>query len=149
MSKDINNINTYETRTTVNTTKWRPIYEVIYEAYIKDSKIFSYDFIKECTDNSNKAHDITHEVKNNIKRMAMEQVLYEKVIMLRRKDFNFFATDKNKNEAKFKLQGQPARSQRWVDLDLDWIEANFSTRETNYYKKRFQSHDDTQDINTF
>ena len=29
MSKDINNIDTYETRTKVNTTKWRQIYEVI------------------------------------------------------------------------------------------------------------------------
>ena len=51
MSKDINKINTYETRTKVNTTKWRPIYEVLYEAYIKDSKIFSDDFIKERMDN--------------------------------------------------------------------------------------------------
>ena len=46
MSKDINNIGTYETRTKVNTKKWNPIYEVIDEAYIKDSNIFSYDFIK-------------------------------------------------------------------------------------------------------
>ena len=46
MSKDINNIDTYETRTKLNTTKWRPIYEVIDEAYIKDSKIFSDYFIK-------------------------------------------------------------------------------------------------------
>ena len=41
MRKDINNIDTYETRTKVNTTKWRPIYEVIYEADIKGS-IFSH-----------------------------------------------------------------------------------------------------------
>ena len=71
MSKYVNNIDTYETRKKVNTTKWWPIYEVIDEAYIKDSKIFSDDFIKECTDNSNKAHDIPREIKNNIKRMAM------------------------------------------------------------------------------
>ena len=47
MSKDIENIDTYETRTKVNTTKWSPIYEVIDKAYIKDSKTFSGDFIKE------------------------------------------------------------------------------------------------------
>ena len=63
MSKDINNIKIYETRTKVNTTKWRSIYEVIDEAYIKDSKIFSDDFIKECMDNSNEAHDIPRELK--------------------------------------------------------------------------------------
>ena len=61
----------------------------------------------------------------------------------------FVATDQNKNEAKFKFQGQSARSQRWFDLDLYWIELNFSTFEPNFYKKRFQSHNDTQDINTF
>ena len=46
MSKDINNIDTYETRTKVNTKKWSPIHELIEEAYIKDSKIFSDGFIK-------------------------------------------------------------------------------------------------------
>ena len=51
MSKDINNIDNYETRTKLNTTKWRTIYEVIYEAYIKYYKIFSDNFIKECIDN--------------------------------------------------------------------------------------------------
>ena len=38
MSKDIENIENDETRTKFNTTIWRPIYEGIYEAYIKDSK---------------------------------------------------------------------------------------------------------------
>ena len=41
--QDINNIETYETRTKVNTTKWRPIYEVIHEVYIKESKISPED----------------------------------------------------------------------------------------------------------
>ena len=61
----------------------------------------------------------------------------------------FVATNKNKNEAKFKFQGQSARSQRWFDLDLYWIGVNFSTREPDFYKKLFQSHDNTQNINTF
>ena len=47
-SQDINNIDTYETRTKVNTTKWRPIYEVIDEAYIGESNLFPEDFIREC-----------------------------------------------------------------------------------------------------
>ena len=37
-SQDINSIDNYETRTKVNTTKWRPIYEVIDKAYIEESK---------------------------------------------------------------------------------------------------------------
>ena len=59
------------------------------------------------------------------------------------------ATDTKKNEAKFKFQGQSARSQIWFDLDLDWIKINFSSHEPDFYKKSFQSHDDTQDDNTF
>ena len=43
-------------------------------------------------------------------------------------------------EAKFKFQGQSAISQRWFDLDLDWIEVNFSTSEPDFYRKKFQSH---------
>ena len=81
--------------------------------------------------------------------MAMEKILYAQVVKLCRKDLKFVATDKNKNEAKFKFQGQSVRSQLWFDLDLDWIEINFSTREPDFYKKLFQIHDDTQDNNTF
>ena len=51
MSKDIENINTYESRKKCNTTKWRPIYEVIDEAFIKDYKILPGDFIKEYKNN--------------------------------------------------------------------------------------------------
>ena len=75
--------------------------------------------------------------------MAMEQGLYAQVVMLRRKDLEFIAANKNKNEAKFKFQGQSARSQGWFYLNFDCIEVNFSTREPDFYKKIFQSHDDT------
>ena len=51
----------------------------------------------------------------------MEQVLYAQVVNLRRKDLKFIAANKNKNEAKFKFQGQSARSQRWFDLEFDCI----------------------------
>ena len=47
MCQDIKNINPYETRKTVNTKKWRPIYEVIDESYIKDSNISPENFIGE------------------------------------------------------------------------------------------------------
>ena len=60
MGQDIKNIGTYETRTNVNTTNWRPIYEVIDEAYIK---YFPDYFIRDCKNNSNKARDIPHNVK--------------------------------------------------------------------------------------
>ena len=86
-------------------------------------------------DNSNKAHDIPREVKNNIKLMEMEQGLHVKVVKLRRKDLKFVATDRNTNEAKFKFQGLSERSQRWFDIDLDWIEVIFSSCEPDFYKK--------------
>ena len=42
-----------------------------------------------------------------------------------------------------------ARSQLWFDLDLDWIDINFSTPEPDLYGKLFQSHDNKQDKDTF
>ena len=100
-------------------------------------------------DNVNDDQFIPLDMKNNIKRMSMEQGLYSQVIMLRQKYLKFVATDKNKNEAKFKFQGQYARSQRWFDLNFYFIEVNFSTHEPDFYKKPFQSHDNTQDTNKF
>ena len=38
MSQDIDNVDTYETITKVNTTKWIPLYAVIDQAYIEESK---------------------------------------------------------------------------------------------------------------
>ena len=137
MSQYISNIDNYETRTKVNTTIWRLIYDVIDEAYIKESNIFPEKFIRECKNNSNEAQFIPSDVKKNIKLMAMEQSLYAQVVNIFRKDSKFVATDKNKNEAKFKFQGQYARSQLWFDLDLNWVEINFITREPDFYKKPF------------
>ena len=77
--------------------------------------------------------------------MAMEQSLYAQVIMFWRKDLKFDAADKNKNASKFTFQSQSARSRYWFDLDLDCIDINFSTREPNFYKKRFQNHDNEQE----
>ena len=79
---DIENINMFENRNKVNTIKWRPIYEVIDEAYFIGSKLFSDDFIQECKDNANEARFIPLEMKNNLKRMETEQGLYAQVIML-------------------------------------------------------------------
>ena len=78
-----------------------------------------------------------------------EQGLYAQVVKIRQNDLKFVAANKNKNEAKFKFQGQSTRSQRWFDLEFYWIEVNFSTREPDFYKKLFQKHDNTQDTNTF
>ena len=75
--------------------------------------------------------------------MDTEQVLYAKVVKLCRKDLKFIVENKNKNEAKFKSQGQSERSQHWFDLDFDWIGVNFITREPDFYNKPFQIHDDT------
>ena len=49
----------------------------------------------------------------------MGKVLYAQGVMLCRKDLKITEASKNKNEAKFKFQGQSARSQRWFDLDFD------------------------------
>ena len=46
--------------------------------------------------------------------------------------------NKNKNEAKFKFEGQYARPQRWFDIDFDWIEEKFSTRAPGFYRKYFK-----------
>ena len=81
--------------------------------------------------------------------MAMEQGLYAQVAKISRKDLKFIAANNNKNEAKFKFQGQSSRFEHFFDLDFDWNEVNFITCEPDFYKKPFQRHSNTQDINKF
>ena len=64
--------------------------------------------------------------------MAMEQGFYAQVVVLRRKYLKFTEANKNKNDAKFKFQGQSTISQRWFDLEFDWTEVNFITREPDF-----------------
>ena len=66
MDIDIDKINTYELRNKVNTTKCRPIYEVIDEAYFIDSKLFSDDFMQQCKENANEYQFTPFENKDNI-----------------------------------------------------------------------------------
>ena len=69
--------------------------------------------------------------------MDTEKLLYAQVVMISRNNLKIFAEGKNKNEAKFKFQGQSARSQCWFDLDFDCIEVNFITRETDLCNQIF------------
>ena len=135
MNQDIETIEKYENRTVFQRTKWRPIYEVIDDDYIKNSYISPDGFIIKCKQFPNEPQNVSVVLKNNIKRMAMEQSLYAQVIKFRKKYLLFDAADKNKNESKFKFQGQSARLQLWFDLELYWIDMDFSTREPGFYKK--------------
>ena len=70
--------------------------------------------------------------------MRIEESLKSKVG--NRIDFaNAIAANKNKNVAEFKLQSQSTRSKRWFDLDFDWIEVNFITREPDLYQIFFRA----------
>ena len=110
--------------------------------------MFPDDFITKCKQCPNEPQNMSSDVKNNIKRMEMGQSFYAQVIMFRRKDLKFDAEDKN-TKKQFKFKGQSGRSRLWFDLDLDWIDIHFSTREPYFYKKIFQSHNNEQDTNTF
>ena len=121
MNIDIENINTIEKIHKVRTKWWRTIYEVIQQDIFEETDTFPDDFIKHCKKNANEAQNIPLEVKNNMKQMSKEQGFDAKVVMLRQKYLKITESNKSKNEAKFKFQGQSARSQRWFDLDFDWI----------------------------
>ena len=77
--------------------------------------------MKQFKDNENEAQFIPLDVKNNIRRLSTEQGLYAQRVKPYLKDLEFIAENKNKNEAKLKFQGLSERSQRWFDLDLDWV----------------------------
>ena len=64
--------------------------------------------------------------------MAMGQGLYAQVFMIRQKDSD------NKKEKlktkKYNFQGQSSISIHWFDINHEWLEENFMTREPYFYK---------------
>ena len=63
MDIDIENISTFEKTNKVNTIKWRPIYEVIDEAYFIGYKILPDYFMQEYKDNANIAQFVPLEIR--------------------------------------------------------------------------------------
>ena len=106
----IENINIIENIKKVYTKQWRTIHEVIKPYFKKETDISPDDFIKKRKDSANEARFLPLEVNNNIKWMAIEQALYAQVVVICRKGLKFTEPNKNKNEAKFKSQGQFSRS---------------------------------------
>ena len=78
--------------------------------FFYEANIFPDDFMKYCNNNKNQSRIIPIEVENNMKIMSMEQGLYAKVVMLCRNNLKITGANKNKNEDKFKFQGQSERS---------------------------------------
>ena len=58
------------------------------------------------------------------------------MVTIRRKDLDHF-------------QGQSTVSTGWFNLDNEWLKRNFSTLETDYYKKLFENNIEGQDIETY
>ena len=69
--------------------------------------------------------------------MAMEQGLYAQVVLILWRDSEDKKEKENKNKYNFK--GQSARSIRWFDLDHEWLKTNFSTSETDVYRKLYKT----------
>ena len=95
MDQDIESVEKNENSKQIfQKTKRRTIYEVIDTDYIQNSNIFPTAFITKCKLYPNKPQFISQDVKNNIKHMAMEKILYAQVIKFRSKDLKFDAADK-------------------------------------------------------
>ena len=79
----------------------------------------------------------------------MKQSSYAQVIMFRRKDLKFDAADKNKTNQNLNFKVNPEDHDYGLILIQIGSTKCFSTREPDFYKKLFQSHDNEQDTNTF
>ena len=75
--------------------------------------------------------DIEAPKDSALKRMAMEQGLYEQVFMIRQRDLD--NKKEKENTKKYNFQNQYEISKRWFDLDYECSEESFITIETNFY----------------
>ena len=55
----------------------------------------------------------------------------------------------NNNIKKYQFRGQYARSTRWFDLDHEWLEKKFCTREMDFYKQLYNINTEGQEMETY
>ena len=109
---------------------WRPIYEVINAPFVEETKMVPPKY-QTNVKNPNLPQFSPSGVKVDLKRMAMEQGLYAQLVMIGQKDPDKKGKGKDQE---YNFQGQSARPIRWFDLDHEWLEENFSTREPDISK---------------
>ena len=99
------------------------IYKFIDSLYSAATNIFPKEFLDQCRNNPNNPQNIPSGVKAALVKMALEQGLYAKVFMIRRK-FSDNKKEKKKTK-KYNFHGKSARSRCWLDLDCEWLEEKF------------------------
>ena len=68
----------------------------------------------------------------------------EPVVMICRKDLDNKIEKDNTN--KYHFQGQSARSMHWFDLDHEWLEEMFCTREPDFYTNIYKMNTEGQEM---
>ena len=77
---------------------------------------FPDNLFNNCKNNVNETHNTPIEIKNKIKLMSMEQVLYAQAVMLHQKDLNI--SEANKNKIKLNLSSKVSLQDHSVDVML-------------------------------
>ena len=65
---------------------WRPIYKVIDNSFFPATELLPTKNLYQCKNNPNNPHTIPSKVKVALKKMAMQQGLYKKVVIIRLKE---------------------------------------------------------------
>ena len=92
-----------------------------------------------CKKHPNEPQNIPTDIKKNIERIACEESVYAQVVRICRKNMIENKYTGKKTKRKYLFQGQSAKSKYCFDIDIEWVEGNFSTREPQFYKRLFQT----------
>ena len=79
MNIEIENIDKIENIHKHHNIYLRTTYKVIQKYFFEETYIFPEDFFKQWKNNENEPQNISTNVKNNLKTIAMEQILYAQV----------------------------------------------------------------------
>ena len=85
------------------------------------------------------SHKTFQLISRRILKIALEEILYAHVVRICRKSMVQKKDTGKQPKRKYLFQEQSARSKHWFDLDIEWFEEKFSTREPQFYKRLFQS----------
>ena len=95
-------------------------------------------FLVHCKKNPNMPENIPSEIKKKVKTIYLNKTFCSQLVMMECKTEVKRVKQISKSRKTYLFQGHSERSKHWFDLDIDWIEYYFMTREPEFFKRLFR-----------
>ena len=116
------------------------VIEVIDKNCFNKSKLLPEEFLQECKNNYNEPQLIPKDTNKDIQYRSLKQFVFAQVKYIISNKFEDKERKCYKPKYMYKFEVKYYENESYFDIDFDWIENNFNTREQYFYKRLLKTY---------